>query len=116
MLNALVNLGNVYFGQGKYDLAIELYERATQVDPTEGMIFYNLGAAYSNKGDYEQAVAAYAKAVEIDDSIGDAHYGLAFGYYQLELYELAWKHIKIAEKLGVKVSEDQIRAIKSRLK
>jgi len=116
MLNALVNLGNVYFGQKKFDVAIELYARAAEVQPTEGMIFYNLGAAYSNKGDYERAVDAYSKAVEIDNSIGDAHYGLAFGYYQLKLYELAWKHIQIAEKLGVKVSEDQANAIKRHLK
>ena len=116
MLNALVNLGNVYFGQDKYDAAIELYERAARVSPGEGMIFYNLGAAYSNKGDYKQAVDAYLKAVEIDENIGDAHYGLAFGFYQLKNYDLAWKHIKIAEELGVKVSAEQIKAIKRHLR
>jgi len=116
MLNALVNLGNAYFGQEKYDLAIELYERAAVVSPQEGMIFYNIGSAYSNKGDYEEAVAAYVRAVELNPDIGDAHYGLAFGYYQLKNYDLAWKHIQIARKLGVKVSEDQIKAIKRQLR
>ena len=60
-------------------------------------------------------MAAYLKAVEIDPAVGDAHYGLAFGYYQLKQYGLAWKHIKIAQNLGVQVTKDQLDAIKSRL-
>ena len=116
MLNALVNLGNLYFEQEKFDLAIELYERAAQASPAEAMIHYNLGAAYSNKGEYESAAAAYAQAVELDANIGDAHYGLAFVYYQLKKYDLSWKHIKIAEKLGVEVTAEQLSAIERHIK
>jgi tetratricopeptide (TPR) repeat protein len=115
MLSALVNLGNAYFGQNKYNVAIEHYKKAVLLEPREPMVYYNLGAAYSNNEDYEQAVAAYLKAVEIDPTIGDAHYGLAFGYYQLKKYDLAWKHIKMAQDLGVEVTKDQLDAIKSRL-
>ena len=115
MISALVNLGNAYFGQDKYSVAIEHYKKAVRFEPHEPMVYYNLGAAYSNNEDYEQAVAAYLKAVEIDPGIGDAHYGLAFGFYQLKKYGLAWKHIKIAQDLGVKVTKDQLNAIKSRL-
>jgi tetratricopeptide (TPR) repeat protein len=116
MVAALVNLGNAYFGQAKYDAAIEQYNKAAQVQPQEAMVHYNLGAAYSKNEDYDQAVAAYLKAVEIDPEIGDAHYGLAFGFYQLKKYKLAWKHIKIAQQLGVEVTEDQLKAIESRLR
>src|SRR4030042_476399 len=115
MLSALVNLGNAYFGQDKYSMAIEQYKKAVLLEPNEPMVYYNLGAAYSNNEDYEQAVAAYLKAVEIDPAIGDAHYGLAFGFYQLKKYDLAWKHIKMAQDLGVEVTKDQLNAIKSRL-
>ncbi len=80
------------------------------------MVHYNLGAAYSNNENYEQAVAEYLRAVEIDPEIGDAHYGLAFGFYQLKKYNLAWKHIQIAEKLGVEISKDQLNAIKRKLR
>jgi tetratricopeptide (TPR) repeat protein len=80
------------------------------------MIHYNLGAAYSNNKNYNQAVAEYLRAVEIEPEIGDAHYGLAIGFYQLQKYDLAWIHIKIAEKLGVEVSKDQFDAIKSKLR
>lgn len=116
MVAALINLGNAYFGQGKYRSAIEQYERAVQVKPDEAMAHYNLGAAYSKREDYDRAVAAYLKAVELDPEIGDAHYGLAFGYYRLKKYKLAWKHIKIARQLGVEVTQDQLKAIQSRLR
>ena len=115
MLSALVNLGNAYFGQDKYNVAIMHYKKAVLLEPNKPMVYYNLGAAYSNNENYEQAVAAYLKAVEIDPAIGDAHYGLAFGFYQLKKYDLAWEHIKMARDLGVKVTTDQLDAIKSRL-
>jgi tetratricopeptide (TPR) repeat protein len=115
MLSALVNLGNAYFGQNKYSVAIEQYKKAVILEPNEPMIYYNLGAAYSNNANYGLAVDAYLKAVAIDPGIGDAHYGLAFGYYQLKQYSLAWKHIKIAQDLGVEVTKEQLNAIKSRL-
>jgi len=115
MLAALVNLGNAYFGKQNYDAAIQYYSKATRIKPDDGWIHYNLGAAYSNKADYKQAVAEYLKAVEIEPKIGDAHYGLALGFYQLQKYESALKHINIAEKLGVEISEDLLDAIKSKL-
>ena len=115
MVAALINLGNAYFGKGKYRLAIEQYERAVQAKPDETMAYYNLGAVYSKRKDYDRAVAAYLKAVELDPEIGDAHYGLAVGFYQLKKYGLAWKHIKIAEQLGVEVTQDQLKAIQSKL-
>jgi hypothetical protein len=33
----------------------------------------------------------------------------------LKQYDLAWKHINLAKRLGAQVSDDQIEAIKSRL-
>ena len=116
MLAALVNLGNAYFSLDKYKTAIEHYNKAIRIKPDEAMVHYNLGAAYSKSKKYEQAITAYLKAVEINPEIGDAHYGLAFGFYHAKKYDLAWTHIKIAQKLGVEVTEDQLKAIKSRLR
>jgi tetratricopeptide (TPR) repeat protein len=116
MLAALVNLGNAYFGQKKYPAAIEQYKKAALIKPDDASIHYNLGAAYSNSKNYEQAVAAYLQAVEIDPQMADAHYGLAFGLYYLKKYDLAWKHIKIAQQLGSEVTEDQLNAIKSKVR
>ena len=112
---ALVKLGNTYFGLERYNEAIIQYKRAVEIEPGEAVLYYNLGAAYSNNKDYKSSVTEYLNAIGIDPSIGDAHFGLAFGFYNLKDYESAWKHIQIAQKLGVKVSDDQLDAIKSRL-
>lgn len=113
---ALVNLGNAYFGQKDYAHAIEYYIRALETKPNDAWIYYNLGAAYSNSNDFTQAVTAYQQAVTLDPTIGDAHHGLAYGLYMLKQYDQAWKHINLAKELGAKVSDDQIEAIRSRLK
>ena len=115
MIAALVSLGNAYFRTQNYDAAIEQYKKAVQIKPDDGAIHYNLGAAYSNEGQYKQAVAEYRKAVEIDPKMGDAHNGLAFAFYRLEKYDLAWHHIKVAEKLGVEISKDLLAAIEDEL-
>lgn len=112
---ALTNLGNVYFGRQKYDDAIEYYNKAVRIKPDDAIIHYNLGAAYSNKGSFEQAAAEYLKAVEIDPKMGAAHNGLGLAFYNLKKYDLAWKHIKIAEELGEKVADDLLAAIKNKL-
>ena len=116
MLAAQVNLGNAYFALNKYSTAIEHYNKAVGIKPDEAMVHYNLGAAYSKSSKNEEAITAWLKAVEINPEIGDAHYGLAFGFYQAKKYDLAWTHIKTAQELGVAVTEDQLKAIKSRLR
>jgi tetratricopeptide (TPR) repeat protein len=116
MVAALANLGNAYFGEEEFDEAIEQYKRAVRIRPDDGTLHYNLGAAYSNKEDYEEAVTAHLKAVEIEPKMGDAHNGLAIAFYKLEKYDSAWHHIKIAEELGVEITEDLLEAIEDKLR
>lgn len=115
MVAALMNLGNAYFAKQNYDAAIEQYKKAVGIEPDDSAIRYNLGAAYSNNGQYEQAVEEYLKAVEIDPAIGDAHNGLAFGFYKLTEYDLAWRHIIIADELGAEIDENLLAAIEEKL-
>jgi tetratricopeptide (TPR) repeat protein len=116
MLAALINLGNAYFGKEKYNAAIEQYKKAVRIKPDEGTIYYNLGSAYSNKNKYKEAVAEYLKAVEIEPTMGDAHNGLAFGFYKLKKYDLAAKHIKIAEESGAEIDKKLLNAINKKLR
>jgi tetratricopeptide (TPR) repeat protein len=116
MLPALVNLGNAYFTQADYESAISYYGRAIEMKSDDAWIYYNLGSAYSNKGDFALAVEAYEQAIEVDPEIGDAHHGLAYGLYMLRQYDRAWKHIQLAKKLGAEVSDEQMRALESKVK
>jgi len=116
MWPALANLGAIYFDQRNYDQAIQYYKRATALKPDDGGILVDLGSAYLNKGDVDQGVRAQLQAIKVDPQNGDAHRALAYGLYRTGKYDLAWDHVNTARKLGVKVSEDLVKAIQSRLK
>ena len=65
---AAINLGGAYILQGKHDLAIPVLEAATQLEPTNTMIWSNLAAAYLGKLPFatserqERAIEAYEQA------------------------------------------------------
>lgn len=116
MVTALGNLGNIHLDRQDYDAAIKLYKRALRTAPNDGMVHHALGTAYLYKTLYEQAIAEYLKAIEIDPKMAEAHNGLAFAFYRLKKYELAAKHIKIAEQLGIEIDKNLLIAIESNLK
>eukprot|EP01130_Rhizamoeba_saxonica_P017734 TRINITY_DN8665_c0_g1_i1.p1 TRINITY_DN8665_c0_g1~~TRINITY_DN8665_c0_g1_i1.p1 ORF type:complete len:462 (+),score=93.87 TRINITY_DN8665_c0_g1_i1:102-1487(+) len=63
------------------DMDISMLERAKELDPNDGQIYYYLGRCFMAKEEYKQAYKAYQKAVVIDISnpafwcsIGDLYY------------------------------------------
>jgi len=116
LVGALVNLGNAYTAKGKNDAAIEQYTKAVQIKPDDATIYYNFGTAYTNMGNFQEAVTLYEKAVELDPDMGDAHNGLAYSYYRSRKYDLAIKHLRAAEKLGIEIDNKLLAAIEKKLK
>jgi superkiller protein 3 len=115
MLAALVNLGSAYVAKEKYDAAIEQYKKAVEVKPGDATILYNLGTAYINKGAFKLATGVYEEALRIDPKMGDAHNGLAYSYYRLKRYDLAWRHLQLAQELGVEIDKELEQAIKRKV-
>jgi len=60
----LVAKGNSSFKAGRYDEAINLYEKASVSAPESDIIYFNLGDAYFKKGDYETARDNFEKAID----------------------------------------------------
>jgi tetratricopeptide (TPR) repeat protein len=58
--------GNDLSNQGKYQEAIEYYERALRIDPNHVNALNNKGVALANQGEYKEAIECYDKALEID--------------------------------------------------
>jgi tetratricopeptide (TPR) repeat protein len=64
-----INLGNAYMNKNSIDQAINMYERAIEVNPgiESSTAYLNLGAIYSNiKKDYRQAVEYLKRFVELE--------------------------------------------------
>ena len=60
-------LGNVYLDQGKYDFAVNCFEKALQ-DGTDNPqdVYNNLGVAYFRQGKYDLAIQNYNQALLLD--------------------------------------------------
>jgi tetratricopeptide (TPR) repeat protein len=63
--NAAVNLAQLYFDQGEYQLAIELLKRVPE-EEMDAPHLATLGYAYAQAHEYDEAVAAYQKALALD--------------------------------------------------
>ncbi|HON37088.1 MAG TPA: tetratricopeptide repeat protein, partial [Methanothrix sp.] len=52
--------------QGKYDEAIQAYDKAIEIDPQYTEAWSNKGVTLAEQGKYDEAIQAYDKAIEID--------------------------------------------------
>jgi len=59
--------GNVYFNEGKYQLAGYDYTKAIRLDPSYARAYYNRGLAYGALGQYSQNEADKFKACAMDN-------------------------------------------------
>ena len=74
-----VNRGGVYFRKGNNDRAIQDYDQAIRLNPSDGNAFNNRGSAYAAKGDYDRAIQDYNQGIRLNPSYAKAFYwrGLA---------------------------------------
>jgi tetratricopeptide (TPR) repeat protein len=101
--------GNTLYAQGRYDDAIQAFDKAIEIDPQDADVRYNKGAPLYGQKKYGEAIQAYDKAIEIDPQ-----YALAWNYKGLALGILGLtaesnEAIAKAKELGYTgVSEDSI--------
>ncbi|HSD26216.1 MAG TPA: CHAT domain-containing protein [Vicinamibacteria bacterium] len=95
--DVLVGKGAAFWGQGRYDQAIELNDEAVrregegkQRPSTLAAAYINLGNAHWSKSDYDEALAYYQKALTLQvAALGTAHQ-----YVGLIHYNMATLHLK----------------------
>ena len=90
------NQGVTYYQQGKYDIAIESYQKAIRINPNFAVAHNSLGVAYEKQGKYDLAVKSYKKAISINPNNAETHYSLGTAYATQGKYDLAVKSYKKA--------------------
>ncbi len=70
---AYAKQGMAFLYRKNYRKAIEEYENATQLDPTDATNYYNLGLAARQARKYKQAKNAFTTAVELNPKYARAH-------------------------------------------
>ncbi|HUA60439.1 MAG TPA: tetratricopeptide repeat protein [Verrucomicrobiae bacterium] len=123
-MEAINNLGTVYYAQKSYRRAISYYQRAIKLapdDPKAASIYMNLGTAFFARKQYEQCALANQKAIELDPEVFERHgnYGIMleernveerakYHYYIAKMYaksgrnELAIQYLRKALEEGFK--------------
>ncbi len=116
------NLGTAWNAKGKYDKAIEYYEKALKSDlktfgedhPNVATYRNNLGVAWKAKGEYDKAIEYYEKALKSDiKTFGENHPKVATRWNNLgEVwrakgeYDKAIEYCEKALKSGLKTFDE----------
>jgi len=78
--SALQLLGALAAQVGKYEIAIELTERALAIQPGVGEYHLNLGECYRRAGKFDKGLTHALRAVELCPQVAGAHANLGYVY------------------------------------
>jgi tetratricopeptide (TPR) repeat protein len=76
LAEAWFELGGVHLGTGKFDLALQDYNRARQLDPQNATYCAFAGKALSNLNRRVEAVQIYQQAIQMQPDLWQAHFGM----------------------------------------
>jgi superkiller protein 3 len=82
--------------------------KAVAINPNALSTQFNVGSAYALNGENEKALEAFKKARSLSLSLHKEHRGIHFNlaatYFNLKNYEMAWQHVRIAQRMGEEVN------------
>ena len=62
----------------KFDAAIDAYDKAINLDPTNPVYYSNRAAAHSSKGDHLSAIGDAEQAISVDPQFVKAYHRLGY--------------------------------------
>ncbi|HNS95924.1 MAG TPA: tetratricopeptide repeat protein [Polyangiaceae bacterium] len=93
----LANEGTLLKKQGAYDAAIDKYEAATQLDPSNHEIIYMLATTYRKKEEWEKVASTLARATQAAPQYANYHYERGYALVQVaskSKQRSAWEEAK----------------------
>jgi tetratricopeptide (TPR) repeat protein len=84
---AYINLGNFAFEDKDYTMAVELYEKARELDPRNHQIFRDIGDCYAMLGKPDQVRENYTRAADLLDGEVKLNPGLGRQWMRLAFYD-----------------------------
>ena len=99
-VEALNNLGIIFFQLKKHQEAISYYEKAIKINPNYAEAHNNLGVVFKILGEHKNAVSSYEKAIKINPNYAEAHNNLGSVYKELKEYYKAKDFYEKAIKIN----------------
>ncbi len=98
LLEGHVCLGNVLNGTGKYDQAVQEFQRAVASNSGSEEALHGLALAYTNVGNFASAESTYKKAIDLRPNYWGVYSWLGlFYYYQARYADAAAMFLKATE-------------------
>ncbi len=95
----------------KYRGAVEQYEKAIKLDPSQVTAHYNMSLSYYELKQYPEATQACLDALKIDSSSANARYMLALSYAQQHKWSDANREAKALKKIDANRGESLLEYI-----
>ncbi|KAK6935443.1 CS domain [Dillenia turbinata] len=108
MATALEQRAKEAFVDDEYELAVELYVKAIEHDPSNAQLFADRSQANIKLHNYTEAVADASKAIELDPSMAKAYLRKGTACMKLEEYQIA----KAALEKGASLAQNDSRFTK----
>ena len=94
--------GQRWLQQGRYQQAIEVFEKAIRLDPAADAIYHNLAFAYRKINQYDKSLSAYRAAIRLDPGYAPSYYGMGLTYNLMGKYQEAISPLQTAIRLDPK--------------
>jgi tetratricopeptide (TPR) repeat protein len=91
-VSALINLGNLHYGEGRSDEARACFELAIEQEPGNAKARFNLANVLHDRREYQAALILYRDAAALTPDFADAYFNLALTCEELGLVEEAQRH------------------------
>jgi len=93
----LYNLSAIFFSEhGKYNAAIQCYQRVLEITPESAVAHNNLGLAFHNLNRFDVAIKSYNKAFTLKPNYAEAYYNLGMTLSTVGQLDAAVKSYQIA--------------------
>lgn len=113
--NVLLNIGEIYFGMGKLDTALQILERSLVVLNDSKQIPYvliTIGKVYADRGEYAKALYQhklaydFSKRIDSKSDVTNSLLNMAKANLMLGNSELSLQYFLEAEKIAETIDED----------
>lgn len=92
--DAMVNLGNIYYGIGKMRKARHWYLEALMVDPDHVEGNYNFANLLDEQGEVEPAIVFYLRSIMNETTFADAYFNIAVCFHKLRNRDEARRYFR----------------------
>ncbi|MBI3619798.1 tetratricopeptide repeat protein [Candidatus Roizmanbacteria bacterium] len=90
------NLGDIYSRKGQYDISIQEFKKAIEINPRYGDAYNNLGNVYVKIGKVNEAIKMYQAALVLNPRLWQSYQNIAVIAYQQKSYPMALEYTKKA--------------------